>query len=295
MHQDREGTVRFARREFVTTVEIRDIPTILIEKINPANENQFPWLAGMASNFQQYAFTGLAYEYVPTSGAAIAASDSALGQVAMAFNYDVSNPGNPWPSGTLKGVLNMNGATSCSPAAPGVCYLECDPAMSVNPVRFVQTETFSTTAMSTADFVAADFILHTSGSKSTTAFQCGQLWVTYEVVLFNPRPVTPAAPPPPELGDSLLAMWRGYQRLLKCTGPFTDEQLLVHKFELLRLEARFAQEDVIKLLQQAALRELRDNVNSTKDAKTLEADIEDMLDMAEARHLGLSKPRLVRT
>jgi len=211
----------------------------------------------VATSFQQYSLLGLAYEYVPTSGAAVSGTSAALGQIAMTFKYDVSNPGG-WPD-TLSGILNMQGSTSCSPAAPGTCYMECNPRLSNQLVRFVETESSTYTGMSTQNFIAADFILQSSGAQTTTTtFQAGQLWVTYEVLLFNPRPIdpTPSLSDMPCMKDYRVLVER-YQALSSSSGPFTFEQYVIWDSEIRRIWAEFGTPKFLAVLEQARIERAR--------------------------------------
>jgi hypothetical protein len=295
MHQDREGSVRLARREFIGTVNIADVYELVIFKMNPGLASQFPWLHGIATSFQKYAFLGLAIEYVPTSGIAVGGTNSALGQIAMAFNYDVSNPASVWPATSLTGVLNLNGSTSCSPAAPGVCYMECDPSRDLRPMRLVQTDSSTFTGMSTADFVVADFIIATSGARNTTPFQAGQLWVTYEILLTDPRPVNPTPSIGDRFGSDLEELIKDYVLLNRCIGPFTPVQAVNRAFELERIQQCFQDPSLLKVLQRWQVQQIEADHPSPLAIGKLEERVEDLLDILEARVLHnaeLTKPAL---
>jgi hypothetical protein len=222
MHTDREGTVRLTRREFVDLIEIDKDGVVGSYKINPGAVGAFPWLSGLAPEWQQYQFLGLAMEYVPTSGSAIGSETvgPALGQVATCFKYNVVEGSNAWPLTDIKGMMNMQGAVSTSPACPSTTFMECDPAMSNQPVRWIENEQTQPGQQSQQNYLAAYFLIRAEGSLATTNFQCGQLWVTYEVLLFNPRPIDPS--------PTILTPW--YER-----GEFKDYTSLV--LDLARLEA----------------------------------------------------------
>jgi len=194
MHSDMEGSVRIVRREFVSTINIQDDASEYNFKITPSDVNTFPWLSSLSRNWQQWSVLGLAAEYVPTSGYAVGDTNAALGQVAMAFKYNVNENGGQWPESSLQGMLNMNGSTSCSPAAPGVCYMECAPEMQNQAVRFVLTdESVVGSNYSFQNYFAANLLIHTEGAQNSLAFQAGQLWLTYEICLMQPRPRDPTS------------------------------------------------------------------------------------------------------
>jgi hypothetical protein len=233
MHANVEGTVRITRREFIGHIDIKDAPIDYNYKIQPANTTMFPWLSGISRSWQQYQFLGLAVEFVPTSGMAIGSSAQgpALGQVACAFKYNVAEPANLWPATSLQGMLNMQGSVSCSPAACSTCYMECDPSISNQPVRWVETEIPPTPGgfYSLQNYVAAEFLVRTEGAVSGNAFQAGQLWVTYDINLYNPRPVQPLIIAPwyeHKEYAPYVQMYRDLARMENCVGPYTDEELI---------------------------------------------------------------------
>ena len=139
MGMDHEGTVTITRREFIKTIEIQEGTTIYLNQINPGYEGTFPWLSGFARSWQQYRFKGLAVEYVPTSGFAVGNTNAALGQIAMAFKYNVVESGGGWPIFDLPGLLNMNGSmispTPQSPCPRGITWLDLGLSQSQSPAR----------------------------------------------------------------------------------------------------------------------------------------------------------------
>jgi hypothetical protein len=246
MHHDAEGTIRISRREFIGTIVIRDEPQTYTYDIAPGSASSvnvvFPWLTPLAKNFQQYSFLGFAAEYVPTSGVAVSSTSAALGQVAMAFKYDVNEEqfgqGNSadWPLNSLQGLLNMNGSMSCSPAAPGTCYMECDPRMSNQPVRYVETGEDLNPYYSEQNYKAAKLLIRTEGAQSLTVFQAGQLWFTYEIVLFNPRPQNTTPP----IVDKYSELVAELQALLTFNGPMSDAEAVRISARIMRLRAFIA-------------------------------------------------------
>lgn len=264
MHYDAEGTIRISRREFIGTIIIRDQPSTYTFDMAPGSgspvNGTFPWLTPLAKNFQQYSFLGLAAEYVPTSGVAVSSTSAALGQVAMAFKYNVDEQqfgqGNSadWPLNSLRGLLNMNGSMSCSPAAPGTCYMECDPALSNQPVKFVETGENLSPYYSEQNFVCAKLLIRTEGAQAETVFQAGQLWITYEILLFNPRPQNPLL----GVTDKYSEVISEYQALRSFTGPMSDA-------EAVRIDTRLNQiRAFMASLEFATVR-----TNTIRDAKLL--------------------------
>jgi hypothetical protein len=229
MHTDSEGCVRITRREFVQTIDIQDDVTLYELLIEPTRKT-FPWLSTMAQNWQQYQLLGLAFEYVPTSGAAVGNDSGALGQVAMAIRYDTTQIPGSYPGTTLTSILNQAGAVSTSPASPSTCFMECDPTLTNQYTKYIRHAGSAERGYSEQNFEAANLMILTSGAQNSTDKQAGQLWVTYDIVLIHPTTV----PIPPQLErvltDSVYIkyqpLWVKLAQLFAHPGPYTQDEYI---------------------------------------------------------------------
>lgn len=236
MHSDVEGTTRIVRREFVVHLDIKTTNTLYEFKINPGQATCFPWLHNIAKSFQQWSVLGLAAEYVPLSGFAVGSESAALGQVIMAFMYDVNYAAGAgvWPAGDEQALLNYNGSVSMSPAAAGVAYMECSPAMENQHTRFVETEQAIPPVGSLQNYQAARLIVSTGGSQNATGVVCGQLWLTYEILLYQPRAVQ-VFPAEHKLFSEYLAKFKTCHALARCNGPYSPDEYLARGVELRKM------------------------------------------------------------
>lgn len=288
MHMDKEGHVRLTRREFVQNLDIdltANQQTYQI-KINPGIAGNFPWLSGIATSFQQFAFIGFAAEYVPTSGLAISGTNASLGTVNMAFKYDVSNPSG-WPATSVSGLLNFNGSVSSSPAAPSVCYMECDPEFSNQPVRFVQTESMGST-LSPQNTVAADLIIINSGAQSD--YTCGQLWFTYDIMLMNPRTIDPsppiaAFPQLDKLFEKFVRLYQERRELMGCNGPYSATEIVLRDGEIARIGAILASPEFLRCLEKYNYLKCQWE-QPTAPGTSIPKGVRDVLEMARMSLLG---------
>lgn len=229
MGMNEEGTVTITRREFIDTIDIASTDKSAAYQINPGF-SMFPWLSSVAKAWQQYRILGLAFEYVPTSGYAVSSESAALGQVVMAFKYNVLENVAGWPRANLRAMLNQNGSVSMSPAAPGTCYLECKDHMVNQPCKYIYNEQVPTNPFSQQNYEAATLLIFTSGAQADAAFQCGQIWVTYQIQLFQPR-VFDATLSLDGLPQDIREVLRELNYLLNFTALVTDT-------ERIRLDAR---------------------------------------------------------
>lgn len=255
MHCDEEGMIRVVRREFCRVVNIGSGGTSFTMAITPTG-SPFPWLSAIAPSWQQWSMLGMAFEYVPTSGVATGNPDgnAALGVVVMAIRYNPLEPNAAWPTTSTPGLLNMQGAVSMSPAAHGCCYVECDPILQNQPVKFVETKEDQVTSSSDANFNAGTLIIRTEGAQPLTPFECGQLWVTYEILLMNPRTRDPLAAPSPLISIPVYyKLWERLQ-LLQAVRDRTDRQSVTDFAEAMKIKAVFNTLEFKKAFADATLK-----------------------------------------
>lgn len=150
--------------------------------LNPAQDQTFPWLSTIAANYEEYKPNGLMFEFRSTASDAIASSTNlALGQVMMCTQYDPTDP--EFISDV--DLLNYTWAQSGKVSDNVQHYVECDPKQS--PLSHLYTRqgvTSNTSDLRFSDF--GRFSIATSGLQGTSV-QVGQLWVTYEFILYKPK------------------------------------------------------------------------------------------------------------
>lgn len=160
--------------------------------LNPANSNTFPWLSQVAANYEQYEFEGLVFGFKSTSADALNSTNTALGSVMMATQYDTMDR-----VFSSKGeMLNYEFSTSCKPSSNNLHMIECAPSVST------LTTLYTLASEEVPD--GADPRLYNLGrfSIATTGFQAdnvniGELHVTYQIRLLKPKLFT-------TLGDGVL-------------------------------------------------------------------------------------------
>lgn len=171
------GSVAYASRAFL---------------IDPSNNATFPYLSGIAQNFEQYEFLGLVFTYKPTSGSAIASTNNALGSVILTTEYDVSRP-------LFANKADMEAyefATSCEPCNIMHHPVECNPKRDIlnnryvaSPVRQQRASTLTASVSNLAVQNNLQYLgrtqLATVGMQAATTV--GELWVSYKVKLSIPR------------------------------------------------------------------------------------------------------------
>lgn len=179
MHTDQQS-VRIAHKEYLGEVVASSAFTVLGSyELNPGNRQTFPWLSGIASQFQEYSFKGIVFHYIPSSGSAIASTNNALGTVMMQTTYRSSD------SAPTSKVEMLNEYWSCEtiPSEPLAHPIECNPKENPFNVQYVRTK-----AVPSGDskllYDLGMTHLAVSGQQGTNVI--GDLWITYDVELKKP-------------------------------------------------------------------------------------------------------------
>jgi len=175
MHSDSESvTVR--HREYIGDVVGTAAFTTLFDlDINPGLASTFPYLSGIANQFQEYRFKGLVFEYKTQSGM-LTGANTALGDVMMVAQYRADAP---LPTSKLQ-LLNEMWSQSVVPSQS--CFLPIECAPKENPMRIQYVRS----GLAPGDqklYDLANFSLATIG---TPVNFLGELWCTYEVELYKP-------------------------------------------------------------------------------------------------------------
>lgn len=139
---------------------------------NPGLYTSFPWLSRIASRFESYTFTYLAYEYVPMC------SSTTPGCLTIGPDYDVSD----YIPEDIITVSSFPNAVRTSLWQP--CKMVCDPRLLTKLVKERMVRSDDVDAVDMKLYDAACTYFFTYGSNASTVV--GSMWVEYEIVLRTP-------------------------------------------------------------------------------------------------------------
>jgi hypothetical protein len=195
MHWNGQAT-RIAHREYIGSISMSSGYAAAQYQIEPTSTFMFPWMSRICPSFQKWKLLGMAFEYVPTSAQAISAGTPAVGFVALGINYDQAAL---LPS-SMANLLNTQGSISGRPQDGIVCPVECDPGLTpLNPLYIAPAGILIDEPKF---YMFGNLTIATEGPAAYT--NCGQLWVTYDMLLISAYVPSPAAPGPiprPVIGD----------------------------------------------------------------------------------------------
>lgn len=166
--------------------------------VNPGLSSVFPYLAQIASNFEQYRFHGLVFEFVSSTSQYGATS---LGTNIAAMQYNSGAPAfqtkqtmeNSDYAVSARIDRNVMYGVECAPGSQALNYLLVR-SPGVQPTALI-TSTAAASAVQFYDLGLFNFATNTTTVSEPpgliTGSPMGELWVTYDVELIRPR-ISPA-------------------------------------------------------------------------------------------------------
>jgi hypothetical protein len=178
MHSTNQTTV-IRHRELVCQVTGSTTFSVVASLVlNPGLSTSFPWLSGIAQQYQEYAWKGLVFHFVPTSGSAVSNTSAALGSVMIQTSYRSNDSA---PTSKIS-MMNEYWANEVVPFESMAHPIECDPKENPFQIHYVRGGTIP----------SGDPLLYDTGvtyvavQGQQSAYALGDLWVTYEVELKKP-------------------------------------------------------------------------------------------------------------
>lgn len=186
----RAKSLRVCNREYMQDVlsgPAGSFNIVIIRDINPSNAALFPWLHNIAQCYEEYKINGMLFEFKTTSSDAVSSTNTALGKVILATQY------NPLSADfrNTKEMENHEYSSVIKPSDSILHPVECDPNQSVLQhlyVRHGDAEDMGDKRF--YDF--AKFTLAVAGMQAANV-NIGELWITYDIEFFKPRLGTPPA------------------------------------------------------------------------------------------------------
>jgi len=176
------GSIRISHREYLgdivsssttNTFKLQSFP------IQPGDPNVFPWLSQLATNFQQYRIRGLLFEFKSMSADALNSTNTALGNVIMATNYNSASAN----FGSRAEMENCEFSQTVKPSDSCVHLIECSKSASPLTELYVRSDVVPSGDVRFFDFGV--FQIASSGCQGTNV-NLGSLYVSYEVELLKP-------------------------------------------------------------------------------------------------------------
>lgn len=148
--------------------------------LNPGNPKMFPWLSTIAANYEEYIFQGIIFEFKTNSATAVSSTNTALGSVCMASQYNSLAP----EFTSKHQIENYEFSNASVPCESFLHAIECDPATG-NEVRYIFNERDSDLNADPRLYNLCKTTIATQGMQAASTI--GELWVSYKVCLMKPK------------------------------------------------------------------------------------------------------------
>lgn len=178
--QSNMESVVFRHREYIGDVSSSITFASKVFNVNPGLDDTFPYLAAIARNFQQYRFRGLIFEFKSTSANALNSTNTALGTVALAMQYQSDCADFVNKNQLLNEMWSVDGKPSENVILP----VECDPTLTTLPLLYTRSGN-RPTGSDLKMYDMGKVTIATVGSQAASVI--GELWVSYEVELQKPQ------------------------------------------------------------------------------------------------------------
>lgn len=150
--------------------------------INAANRRTFPWLSQVAQNYEQFCVEGIIFEFRSTSASALNSTNTALGSVIMATQYDVADE----DFASKSEMLNYEYSNSCKPSDCMVHMIECAPKQTTVEELYCNWDLNDPSGTDPRLYNLGRFTIATVGFQGTSV-NIGELHVTYQIRLLKPK------------------------------------------------------------------------------------------------------------
>lgn len=178
-----EGGLTISHREYlgdiITAATAGEFSSYSLT-INPGNPQTWEWLAQIACNYEQWVPEGILFIFKSTSSDALNSTNTALGSVMMATQYDILAA----PFVNKAEMLSYEYSSSGLPSESIIHMVECDPAQT--PVTTLDVRAPNATSGDPRFADLGIFTIATQGFQGTNV-NIGELWVTYQVTLLKPK------------------------------------------------------------------------------------------------------------
>jgi hypothetical protein len=171
-----DGSIRLRHREYIGLLGSSVAFATTRYAVNPGLAETFPWLAVLAQNYERYDIRGLAFEFVSTAG--YLTSTQAQGVVVMATQYDPDAQ----PFVNRREMEAYLYTTSGIVTEPQLHAVECDPADRPLKEMYIRYGTESEERFTDHGVLT----VAVEGCPEDDVI-LGEIWVTYDVILENPR------------------------------------------------------------------------------------------------------------
>lgn len=175
--------MRMTHREFIQDIVSSSVAgAFAVVKFTLQPALAFPWLSNVAANFQEYCIHGMILEFKSTSSDSLNSTNTALGTVVMATQYNVLAP-------DFTNKQQMEQTEFCTTGKPSqsiIHPIECARGESPISCLFTRSAPPPTSSSDLRLYDFANTYIATVGVQGTSV-NLGELWISYDISLLKPQ------------------------------------------------------------------------------------------------------------
>lgn len=179
------SNVRICHREYLQDITATNAFSIQSFDINPGLSQSFPYLAGIARNFESYRIHGMVYMFKSQSADALNSTNTALGTMIMATKYDALGI----DFNNKQGMEATQFSSSARPSESQIHPIECAPSLSSSPQKYIRSGDLTSAQGDQRLYDWGKFFIASQGQQATSVV--GELWVSYDIEFINPLSTVP--------------------------------------------------------------------------------------------------------
>jgi len=173
----------FSHSEYITDVLSSTGFSATAYYNNPGNPVIMPWASQIAQLFEEFEWLGVLYTFRPTSAAAVGTTNSAMGVVVIATEYDAYDAG----YGSKRQMEAAEFASSAVPYKEIIHPIECDPQRNVTARSYVAPGYTNITGLQgDARLYMPSITTVATQGQQVSGQVIGELWITYHVRCSRP-------------------------------------------------------------------------------------------------------------
>ena len=184
MHSN-DSSVRICHKEFISDITATNLFSSDAYSINPGLSHSFPYLSGIAQNFESYRIHGMVYTFKSTSADALNSTNTALGSMLLATDYNALDSNFTTKAGFLATTFSNSG----KPASDILHPIECSAHVSSGPAQRYIRSAAQAPGSDLRLYDWGNFQIASVGQQATSVV--GELWCSYDVELINPQLTIP--------------------------------------------------------------------------------------------------------
>lgn len=181
-----DNSVRLTHKEYLQDITATNAFSNQSFSINAGLSGTFPFLSALAQNYEKYIIHGLCFTFISNSANALNSTNTALGSIIMACDYNALDSSFQTKQDALATTFSVSG----KPSDNLTLAVECDPKIVGEVKKFVRSGSISGVSnASLNNYDWGNFQIMSQGQQATSIV--GELHVSYDIELIFPQSSVP--------------------------------------------------------------------------------------------------------